>query len=77
MKEVINKHKELINDTCSRCGSKDHVQENGADWIKLLCRKCTQNDLKNWLFMKFLKKDLFIIILKAQTMSSYGKTLIV
>jgi len=42
---VIKKHAELINETCSRCGSKDHVQTTGW-WVELLCRKCSHLDYK-------------------------------
>lgn len=43
--EIIDKHKTIINDTCSRCGGKEHVSSNGGDWIEILCRKCAHNDL--------------------------------
>lgn len=43
--ELIEQHATLINESCSRCGSKDYVQENGAGWIEILCRKCQQDDL--------------------------------
>lgn len=65
LSEVINKHKELINDTCSRCGSKDHVQENGADWIEILCRKCTQNDLKKLVIHEISEKGFIYYNIKS------------
>lgn len=45
MHDIINKHREIIDDTCSKCGSKDHVHGNGGSWIEILCRECTQKDL--------------------------------
>ena len=45
MHGVINKYRECIDDTCSKCGSKDHVHGNGGSWIEILCRECAQKDL--------------------------------
>lgn len=42
---IIEKHKRIIDKTCSRCGGKEYVGSNGGDWIEILCRKCAQNDL--------------------------------
>ncbi len=35
----------MINDTCSKCDSKDHVQTKGW-WVELLSRKCSHFDYK-------------------------------
>lgn len=43
--EIIDKHKTIIDKTCSRCGRKEYVGSNGGDWIEILCRKCAQSDL--------------------------------
>ncbi|MFY1048223.1 hypothetical protein [Chryseobacterium sp. GP-SGM7] len=45
MHDIIDKHREFIDNTCSRCGNKDHVQGNGGSWIEILCRECAQKDL--------------------------------
>lgn len=42
---IIEKHKKIIDATCSRCGGKENVSSNGGDWIEILCRKCAQSDL--------------------------------
>lgn len=45
MHNIIDKHRNFIDETCSKCGSKDHVHGNGGSWIEILCRDCAQKDL--------------------------------